>query len=491
MAGYVRQDTSNNIANGNVIDADDLDAEFDAIVSAFNATSGHSHDGTSGTGAPITVVGPSQEITVSATAVLPDADDAIDLGSSLLEFKDLYLDGVAYVDTLTADAGTVGGADIVTTTATQTLTNKTLDAPTISNLSTLTTSGNVTVGGNLTVSGTTTTLNTATNITGNTSVTGNISVTGTVDGRDVAADGTKLDGIESNATADQTGAEIKALYEAESDTNAYTDAEKTKLSGIETGATADQTGAEIKSLYEAEANTNAYTDAEKSKLAGIESGATADQSAAEIKTAYESNADTNAFTDAEKTRIGLVTDTEMGILAGATVTTAELNVLDGVTATASELNILDGVTATTAEINILDGVTATTAEINYLDITTLGTSQTSKVVTADANGDVTFANAVVENIHTLSGTSAAIDPNNGTLQVHTLTGNTTYTDSLAAGESVTLMIDDGSAYTITWPTITWRNNGATAPTLATSGYTVILLWKVSTTLYGMLVADGS
>lgn len=37
---------------------------------------------------------------------------------------------------------------------------------------------------------------------------GNISVTGTVDGRDVAADGTKLDGIEAGATADQTAAEI-------------------------------------------------------------------------------------------------------------------------------------------------------------------------------------------------------------------------------------------------------------------------------------------
>ena len=40
------------------------------------------------------------------------------------------------------------------------------------------------------------------------SVDGNITVGGTVDGRDVAADGTKLDGIESGATADQTAAEI-------------------------------------------------------------------------------------------------------------------------------------------------------------------------------------------------------------------------------------------------------------------------------------------
>ena len=40
------------------------------------------------------------------------------------------------------------------------------------------------------------------------SVTGNVSVSGTVDGRDVASDGSKLDGIESGATADQTAAEI-------------------------------------------------------------------------------------------------------------------------------------------------------------------------------------------------------------------------------------------------------------------------------------------
>ena len=64
--------------------------------------------------------------------------------------------------------------------------------------------------------------------------TGNITVGGTVDGRDVATDGTKLDGIESAATADQTGAEIKALYEVES--SAFTDAQFTKLANIEANA---------------------------------------------------------------------------------------------------------------------------------------------------------------------------------------------------------------------------------------------------------------
>jgi hypothetical protein len=42
-------------------------------------------------------------------------------------------------------------------------------------------------------------------------VTGNITVSGTVDGRDLATDGTKLDGIESGATADQTQSDINAL----------------------------------------------------------------------------------------------------------------------------------------------------------------------------------------------------------------------------------------------------------------------------------------
>jgi len=79
-------------------------------------------------------------------------------------------------------------------------------------------------------------------------VTGNITVTGTVDGRDVAADGTKLDGIESSATADQTAAEIRTLVESASDSNVFTDADHSKLNGIEASATADQTKSDIDAL---------------------------------------------------------------------------------------------------------------------------------------------------------------------------------------------------------------------------------------------------
>ena len=74
-------------------------------------------------------------------------------------------------------------------------------------------------------------------------------------------------------TAYQTDAQIKTSYEANADTNAFTDALLTKLNGIETGATADQTGAEIKTAYEGEADTNAFTDTLLTKLNGIADGA--------------------------------------------------------------------------------------------------------------------------------------------------------------------------------------------------------------------------
>jgi len=79
--------------------------------------------------------------------------------------------------------------------------------------------------------------------------------------------------VEDGATADQSNAEVKTAYEANADTNEFSDAEQTKLSGIETSATADQSNAEIKTAYEANADTNEFSDAEQTKLAGVETSA--------------------------------------------------------------------------------------------------------------------------------------------------------------------------------------------------------------------------
>ena len=98
--GYTRNDSANNIADGNVINAADFDGEYDAIESAFNATSGHTHDGTAGEGGPVTVLGPVQDFVASSTEIKPKTDNTLDIGTSSLEFKDLYLDGKAYIDGL-------------------------------------------------------------------------------------------------------------------------------------------------------------------------------------------------------------------------------------------------------------------------------------------------------------------------------------------------------------------------------------------------------
>ena len=114
--GYTRNDTANNIADGNIINASDFDGEFDAIVTAFS-TSGHTHDGTAAEGGAITKLGPAQQLTIAATSIVPSTDDAFDLGSSGAEFKDLYIDGVAYIDAInfngTAIASTAAELNIV------------------------------------------------------------------------------------------------------------------------------------------------------------------------------------------------------------------------------------------------------------------------------------------------------------------------------------------------------------------------------------------
>lgn len=98
--GYTRNDTANNIADGNVINAADFDGEYDAIEAAFNSSTGHTHDGTAAEGGAITVLGPSQEFVANSSAVNPSTNAGLDLGTSSLKFNDLYIDGTAYIDGL-------------------------------------------------------------------------------------------------------------------------------------------------------------------------------------------------------------------------------------------------------------------------------------------------------------------------------------------------------------------------------------------------------
>ena len=119
MAGYTRQST---IADGNVIDAVLFNDEFDKLLAAFVATSGHKHDGTAAEGAVIPLIGDTgvatplnkilidttnnhlefytdvssaavQQLRIEDGAIVPILDNDIDLGTSSLEFKDGHFDG--------------------------------------------------------------------------------------------------------------------------------------------------------------------------------------------------------------------------------------------------------------------------------------------------------------------------------------------------------------------------------------------------------------
>jgi hypothetical protein len=133
MAGYTRQRT---IADGNTIAADLFNGEYNALVSAFHVNTGHKHDGTAAEGPVIGLIGdaglatPLNKIVVDTTndhlefyvdvsgtatqqfriedgAIVPITNNDIDLGTSSLEFKDLYIDGVAYVDSIAMSTTTV------------------------------------------------------------------------------------------------------------------------------------------------------------------------------------------------------------------------------------------------------------------------------------------------------------------------------------------------------------------------------------------------
>ena len=133
MAGYTRQST---YTDGDVINAADSNDEFDQLLAAFNNATGHAHDGTSAEGPVIGLIGDAgittplnkivvdtgnnrvgvfvdvassavEQVRIQDGAVVPVTDDDVDLGASGAEFKDLYIDGVAYVDSLAMPTTTV------------------------------------------------------------------------------------------------------------------------------------------------------------------------------------------------------------------------------------------------------------------------------------------------------------------------------------------------------------------------------------------------
>ena len=418
--GYTRADTGNNISNGNVIDADDLDNEFNAVESAFNATSGHTHDGTAAEGAPIEVIGPSQDIVATTSVLRPKTNNAVDLGTTSLKYKDLHMAGTAAI----ATNATVGGTLGVT------------GATTLSD--TLAVTGNQTNTGNLTVNGNTTLGNAASDT---------VTVTA-----DVASN--LIPSADDTYDLGASGSEWKDAY---IDGTAYIDTGSIDTANVGTLAVSGNgtitgnltvNGSLSGSGSIVATTADALTTARTITIAGITSGA--------------ANFDGSAN----------VTITTSGLTLGGTA----------VTSTGAELNILDGVTASTAELNLLDGVTASTAEINYIDgVTSAIQTQLDAKVDETHTGDVDITGELVvqsynETYQSVSSSSntTTVNCETGNVFASTLSENTTFeftnppASGTAYGFSLKIVQDaSASGYTLTWPTtIDWPNS--TVPTLTST-----------------------
>jgi len=155
---------------------------------------------------------------------------------------------------------------------------------------------------------------------------------------------------------------------------------------------------------------------------------------------------------------------------------------------------LDGVAQRTADTALASGIAAQTTANAAAKLDVIQTFTAVQTLT-----DPALIGTITEDIYTITdGAAFEIDPSNGGIQLITLGANRTpKATNFAAGESITLMVDDGTAYTLTWTDATfggsgvvWKTDNGNAPTLNTTGYTVIVLWKVSTQVYGARVGNA-
>ncbi len=110
---YTRQSS---FSDGDTINSGLFNDEYDQLVAAFSSTAGHTHDGSTGEGAPITKLGPAQDVLIAGTSILPKTNNAIDLGSSTYKFKNAYFAGNITADgSITYNGNVVLGSDAADT----------------------------------------------------------------------------------------------------------------------------------------------------------------------------------------------------------------------------------------------------------------------------------------------------------------------------------------------------------------------------------------
>jgi hypothetical protein len=515
---YTRQSA---FSDGDTITASLFNNEFDQLVNAFNNSTGHTHDGTSGEGGPITVVGPNQDVSVGSTAVLPANNNTVNLGSATFQFKDGYFDGVVTLDGLvigtstsvtsvdtdlssvSASDDTLASAKAIKTYVDAQLTAQDLDfqADTGGALSIDLDSETLIIAGTANEietagSGNTVTIGLPSNVTigNNLTVTNNL-----ITNNDVQFTGT-AGNIIFDKSADTLGLQDNVIlaFGDDDDFKIYHNGTNTVMvdaNATSTIVVANDLGV---SVTNAAGTTSSATFAPSgaatlyhngsSKLATKSDGIDVTGEVQSDSLDVDGNADisgnlvvggntTLGDAGTDSVTVNAVVASDLIPYADGTYDlgssslewqdlyidgTAHVDAInyDGtlITATAAELNILDGVTATATEINLLDGVTATTGEINRLDITTVGALEANKVLTADASGNINFSSANMTNVDIDSGTIDGV-----TISTSNITVPATKTLDVSAG-TLTLADDQISGDKVEGGTI-----AATTITALTTG----------------------
>ena len=272
-----------------------------------------------------------------ASNILPSADNTYDIGATGAEWKDIYINGVAYVDSIdlagtaiTATAAELNTLDGITATVSE--------LNTLDGITATVTELNYTDG---VTSAIQTQLNNKQPLDADLTA---IAALANTDGNFIVGNGTTWV-VESGATA-RTSLGLGSLATASTISN-------TDWSGADLEIANGGTGASTASTARTNLGVEIGTDVQAwdTGLDDISGLAVTDGN-------FIVGDGTNWVAESGNTAIASL---------GVTATATELNVLDGITATTTELNTLDGITATVAELNLLDGVTATTAELNYVD----------------------------------------------------------------------------------------------------------------------------
>jgi hypothetical protein len=165
-------------------------------------------------------------------------------------------------------------------------------------------------------------------------------------------------------------------------------------------------------------------------------------------------------------------------------TTAGTGAVEEITVGAGLLFASTSLTVTAA-LQTWDGKTAPSGAV-------VGTTDT-QTLSGKTITNLILDGAINEEEFTITdGAGFSIDPSNGSLQKITLGANRTPAAApggWTAGKGLLLKIADGTAYTITWTTlgVTWV--GGSAPTLATTGWTVVALWRDADAIYGKHIGD--